>query len=359
MADPAEQAVLALLRDSLGVELSRDSLSHPDGWTPFQSHAQVYSREEIDALLRTAGTRLCPLEGHAALRKLVFEREGGRCVMCFRRIALSTAHITPHEKMYSLVSPMHLSHCVPVQDKQLGVTCEFAVAACCGSCNELTSTDYMFATPCRAATRGCQHWAGLKLANSELVCALNQRIAARTFEAHTAAARRSSRSSAAGSRRVDASTPLVCLLGQRVSKGKAGEGITAKNTYYMYLDTQRDAIGVRFDDEADWVQVPVSQLTVIVSRGPAADLMMPDAPEYRIGQIVAYERTADPDCGIAAGLIRGTVLAIRRQAYWICPLPEFCPQEHVASECSSEGQQGVWNEAIAFGSDRLSESSEE
>jgi hypothetical protein len=51
--------------------------------------------------------------------------------------------------------------------------------------------------------------------------------------------------------------------------------------------------------------------------------------------------------------------AIRRQAYWICPLPEFCPQEHVASECSSEGQQGVWNEAIAFGSGRLSESSEE
>ena len=41
MADPAEQAVLALLRDSLGVELSRDSRD-----SPFQEKEEQEKEQE-------------------------------------------------------------------------------------------------------------------------------------------------------------------------------------------------------------------------------------------------------------------------------------------------------------------------
>ena len=35
-------------------------------------------------------------------------------------------------------------------------------------------------------------------------------------------------------------------------------------------------------------------------------------------------------------------------------IPQYCPQQHVAAGYSSTGPQGVWNEAIPIGDERLS-----
>ena len=122
----------------------------------------------------------------------------------------------------------------------------------------------------------------------------------------------------------------------------------------MYLDAPRDAISVRFDDQEDWVQVPVSKLTVFPSSPFQQQQLMGDAPKYQRGHEIVYKRTADPDSDIEAEWIRGVVLDIRRSALWICPLPQYCPQQHVAAGYPSTGPQGVWNEAIPIGDERLS-----
>lgn len=60
-------------------------------------------------------------------------------------------------------------------------------------------------------------------------------------------------------------------------------------------------VGGHFSDH--WVQLPVRQLTV--SRGVQFPTMMPDAPSnYQRGQVIACQRTTDPDCGIEVEWIR-------------------------------------------------------
>jgi hypothetical protein len=129
------------------------------------------------------------------------------------------------------------------------------------------------------------------------------------------------------------------------------------NTLSVVADAYEfnDSIHVRCDSGED-EQVPIDSLMLaemtavpeIAAAGAAAKSGAgAAAAAAKPGDRVQFWRSSDEDYDIERELIWGEVRAIFRCALWLEPGSQYLPAG------TARGRDGLWNEAIPFGNDRI------